>query len=502
MNQRCPKTGEPLAVSDLIAVNGGQATTPRTIGSCTVPGLLASLQAEWDSILLEQFTLRQQLADARHQASHNLYKQDAACRVIARLMKQQEKLSELARSAGADEAAISNITGKKTPSSQCDDESDDESGLPDDVCHALDHVTKASKERRKEQQDKGFDKVPFPFPLAVRRQLSSVSISSTGQKNSNGEHHTALMTCLAVPPTCSPECKLVFAGNSEGYIYGFDAMGGCAPQYALLAHTAAVRQVETKSDFVASCADDCTARIFRLDAGGQYRCVSVMKDHNAALSILHVLPTRRHLLTGSSDTTSSVLMAHDIEAGVALFKGNHCAPLAASALQPDGLACATLDTHGSLLLWSIKQMCVQHTFEAVKNVTGAAFADDGVTLGLCTASGVLQTWDIRQLRNPTNAVTTYDATDCGGLQCVAFDRTSRNIAAGTQTGVVKLWSTKEPQTPVCTLLLDHGAKPGDTAGSMHNAVHALAWGYCESSVEAPWLFAARGTQVLHCAVPE
>ena len=42
--------------------------------------------------MVDQFNLRQNLVDTRKELAHALYQQDAACRVIARLIKEKEQL--------------------------------------------------------------------------------------------------------------------------------------------------------------------------------------------------------------------------------------------------------------------------------------------------------------------------------------------------------------------------------------------------------------------------
>jgi hypothetical protein len=58
-----------------------------TAAATSVPGMLATFHNEWDALMLETNELRKDLHGTRQELSHALYQHDAACRVIARLVK-------------------------------------------------------------------------------------------------------------------------------------------------------------------------------------------------------------------------------------------------------------------------------------------------------------------------------------------------------------------------------------------------------------------------------
>lgn len=71
-----------------------ETVRPRPPKLSSVPSLLSSLQNEWDSVMLESFTLKQQYQQVRQELSHALYQNDAATRVIARLKKERDSARE------------------------------------------------------------------------------------------------------------------------------------------------------------------------------------------------------------------------------------------------------------------------------------------------------------------------------------------------------------------------------------------------------------------------
>lgn len=86
---KCPITGTDMTNDDLIAVQANTVVRPRPASASSIPGLLAMFQNEWDEVMLETFTLKQHLDATRQELSYALYQHDAACRVIARLMRER-----------------------------------------------------------------------------------------------------------------------------------------------------------------------------------------------------------------------------------------------------------------------------------------------------------------------------------------------------------------------------------------------------------------------------
>merc|ERR1712205_113155 len=178
---KCPITSEPLAADDLTAVKTSLPVKPRPVQATSIPGMLALFQNEWDALMLETFTLKQHLETVRQELSHALYQHDAACRVIARLIKERDTARSALQNAQADISA----TAAAAPS-RMDVE---EEGITKEIVKKMTSMSgKLSKGRKKRAVPEG---------SATAEQVAGYS-----EKGSHPIHSASKpgILCVAVDP--------------------------------------------------------------------------------------------------------------------------------------------------------------------------------------------------------------------------------------------------------------------------------------------------------------
>lgn len=89
-----PGTGQALASEDLLPVKPSAVIRPRPPTLTSIPALLATFQNEWDTLALETYNLKEQLARTREELATTLYQHDAAIRVIVRLTRERDEARE------------------------------------------------------------------------------------------------------------------------------------------------------------------------------------------------------------------------------------------------------------------------------------------------------------------------------------------------------------------------------------------------------------------------
>lgn len=427
-NGRCPKTGEPLRKEDLVAVACG-VSVPRTTAALTsIPGLLQTLHHEWDALMLEQFSLRQEVTQVKQELSHALFQHDAACRVIAKLMEERDALKKQLAQRGPESKAADN-----------EEDVEEDDSLPPQICEQIDETERRLSQLRKHRDP--------PRGLATPEMLKSfVEVDSAVL------HANAAVTAIEVSDFSGS--RICLSGGADGKIIRYDAAHRekCGVG---VGHNKAVRCVKDLGDVLVSCSDDATVRVWRLE-GHAIANHLVIKAHDSAVNGFCVLPGEKYVVSGGSDGVfafSDIATGFTIKAVASEYARSGISSL---TLHPDGHAAAT-GTGLHALLWDVRQMEVTHSLSGPKNaaMTSVAFNEDGYTLAASTSSGVVLLWDLRKPSQAPMKIALEDSPvgKPTPISKINFDKFGSYLAIASDSLRIWDWKRSTQLTNLCSHIL-------------------------------------------------
>jgi pre-mRNA-processing factor 19 len=445
---KCPISGEPLTMDDIVPIKTGKIVKPRPVQAASLPGMLGMFQIEWDSLMLSNFALEQQLNTARQELSHALYQHDAACRVIARLKKERDEARSLLTQAEKQVPVPTTSTGTSDPVSTLTNgkraaeedamEADGKKirlGISADIITELTNCNAELSRLRKRRQ--------APPTLASIDALERYT-----QLNSYPLHRTNKPGILELDIHYSKDI-IATAGIDTNAIV-FDRPSGEIVA-TLSGHSKKVTSVKfvAQGEQIVTGSADKTVRLWQEAENGTYDCRKVLKDHTAEVQAVTVHPTNKYFVTASLDSTWCF---YDLTSGICLTQvedetvteGYTCA-----AFHPDGLIIGTGTSNASAKIWDVKaQQRVASFDEHIGAVTALAFSENGFYLATAAQNGV-QVWDLRKLR-PFRSFAPYDENTA--TQSVQFDHSGNYLAlGGTDIRVYQVGSVKSEWNSIKTL---------------------------------------------------
>ncbi|TRM65671.1 WD40-repeat-containing domain protein [Schizophyllum amplum] len=381
-----PVTGDKLEESDLIAIKASPDTAPpRPPTHTSIPALLHSLQNEWDALVLETYTLRQQYNSTRQELSYALYAQDAANRVVARLIKERDAARE----------ALNNIqagTGAVTSRPEGEDvemgDQEEESGqvLPKEAADQIDATqAQLSALRREKKSTKGGTSAAEAKTFTSKHTIPSLHSSSP-----------AGITALALSTTQPTQ---FLTGGNDKVVQVYDratdkVLASLKGHQKKITHVA-FREATDSPRLVLSAGADKIAKAWAEDsASGEWAPRGTLRTHKGEITGLAVHPTRTLLALASADRTYSL---HDLARldAQALFRS---APaddaFSALAIHPDG-ALLGLGTPASTI----------HIYDIRTGAPVAALTPpDGAPFTVNSLSGLssVAVWDLRKSKMTQN----------------------------------------------------------------------------------------------------
>nr|GMD59795.1 pre-mRNA-processing factor 19 [Ipomoea batatas] len=383
---KCPVTGEPLTMDDIVPIKTGKIVKPRPVQAASIPGMLGMFQIEWDGLMLSNFALEQQLHTARQELSHALYQHDAACRVIARLKKERDEARELLAQAERDiPMTAATATAANTP-------------------------TLSNGKRAAEDEEMG------PEGKKSRPGISSAIITELTDCNTNLSQQRKKRQDIVATGGIDNNA-IIFDRSSEQIIS------------TLSGHSKRVTNVKfaVEGEVVVTSSADKTVRVWQGSENGSYDCRHILKDHTAEVQAVTIHATNNYFVTASLDGTwcFNELASGLCLAQVADTSGSES--YTSAAFHPDGLILGT-GTSGSIVkIWDVKSQANVARFDGhIGSVTAISFSENGYFLATAAQDGV-KLWDLRKLRN-FRTFTPYD--DNTPTQTVEFDQSGSYLALG------------------------------------------------------------------------
>jgi len=388
---KCPITGQELSPEDLIPVNTKKAVKPRMVTTTSIPGLLSLFQNEWDAVMLETFTLKKHLDTVRQELSQALYQHDAACRVIARTVKERDEALEALSSMQA-QLAQRVVTQQQSASVDAMDvDGAKENTIPAAALNNMIEVSKKlSKGRKKRSKPKT---MPKKDKMKTCKKVSSHKIAGKG------------LRCVDIHANQN-ELAL---GGVDGTVRLFDRSASKVVS-ELKGHSGAVTAVlydkrRSDRDVFYSCSADSTVRLWSrtsVDAG--YVTAAEIKTHSGPVTGITTHATGQYVVTSSEDGSWAF---HDVS-----------------------------DT-------SAVQLYTKATDAESGGFASVQFHPDGVLLGTGTVGGKIQIFDLKSAGGKPVAAFTAD----GRVQALSFSQNGYYMASGVETaaggGVVKLWDLRK-----------------------------------------------------------
>lgn len=377
----CPITKEDLSVADLLPLQGNSAVKPRPPSATSVPGLIQLFQTEWDSVMLETFTLKQHLSTVRQELAHALYQHDAACRVIARLIKERDDArSALGDTQGNVAQAMQQAAAGEAAAAGA--------GINEEVGKAMQACAKAlSKNRKKQIKELG-------AAVADRGEIKKYKSTASHPLHSPSAPGVLCMDMHA------KDQDVVLTGGADSNAMLFNLKTGKILD-TLKGHKKKLTSVKlhpTEKVAVTTSADN-TAIIWT-SQGGKFTATHKLTNHTAEVSDCTLHPSGSYLITASLDKTWSF---YDIATGVcrqqvrdAKITGGYTKV----SFHPDGLILGAGTSDSIVRIFDVKAQKNVANFKGhTGNVTGLSFSENGYYLASGDDQGVVKMWDLRKLQN-------------------------------------------------------------------------------------------------------
>lgn len=400
------------------------------------------MQNEWDALVLETFALRQQYNATRQELSHALYQQDAATRVVARLLKERDSAREsvilfstldiFTNTICRALASVQTSMGI-APTEDIEMAGGAANAIPDDIVALVDETVEAlSTTRKKRKMVAEYATVETVREFAPQKSIPSLHASSPAGINS------------IVLSANSPNV-FATAGNDKT-VQLYDAENQKVLQ-TLKGHTKKVNHVlwregDDGTSLLVSASADKTSRVWGYDeASSTYAPKQTFKTHKGDVVGLGIHPSKKFIALSSADKTFSL---HDLTTFQTIHQSEHFdTPFHSLAFHPDGHFIGIGTSDGAVLIIDIRTGTTAATLAEEGNsfnVNTVSFSENGWQMAAPgSADGdTVALWDLRKQK------ATLSLELGGGFKAhsLLYDYSAQWLGVGGAGGL-KLFSTNK-----------------------------------------------------------
>ncbi|RWS29897.1 pre-mRNA-processing factor 19-like protein [Leptotrombidium deliense] len=381
-----PINGKELNEDMLIELKVVPMVKPKPPSATSIPAILKCLQDEWDAVMLNSFTLRQQLQTARQELSHALYQHDAACRVIARLTKEVTAAREALATLKPKTSAVASV--HSTSSEHVfQEQKQEEAGITAEVLEKLEAKASVLTTERKKRGKS----VPEDLVKQDELRLYKTVASFPGL-------HSASVPGILALDICPTDTNKILTGGNDKNATIFNKENEqviCM----LKGHTKKVSSViyHGNQTTAITASPDSQIRIWNI---GTAHTTHIIRAHEGAITDLSLHATGDYLLSTSTDEYWAF---SDLHTGQVLAKvGDTTTPHALTTAQfhPDGLIFGTGTSDSLIKIWDLKERSNVANFPGHSgSISAMTFSENGYYLATAADDSTIKLWDLRKLKN-------------------------------------------------------------------------------------------------------
>ncbi|PPQ70996.1 hypothetical protein CVT26_014258 [Gymnopilus dilepis] len=444
-----PISGEKMEESDLIPIKASPETAaPRPPTHTSIPALLTLLQNEYDAIVLSAYNLEQKYNATRQELSYALYAQDAATRVIARLIRERDAAREALSNV---QASVGITPSAAAPSDDVDmgDAGAAEAGLPANIVAQIDETHQnLSAARKKRKPVAGYATAAEVKTFTATHTIPSLHSASP-----------AGITSLALSQA-NPSQFLTGGNDKVVQLYdrSTDKVLASLKGHTKKVNHVAFREREGDSTLLLSGGADKIAKVWAHDsASGEYIPKLTVRSHKGEITGLAVHPTSTLFALSSTDKTYSL---HDLTTfGQIFLSAPSDEPFTALSIHPDGTLLALGTPSSTIQIYDIRTGAIAASLTPPESspftVNTLSLSENGYHLLAPDSLSSVAIWDLRKQK----ATHSISLGDDGKINRVLYDTSAQFLGVATSKGA-RIYAHKTWEE---LLTLEEGGEVSDFA---------------------------------------